>query len=200
MQKSCTSEDILINGPTEKAHLVWFELINEELIRTAAIKTKVDSGPFSMDADGWWRILASNSFSAANSDLWKAFANAVEWLCTDLIETQTIKTFLSCRLIPLDKNLGFSSIGVGKVLRRIAGKVIVSVLKSEVIDYSSSLQVCAGQEAGIEAAVHSLNSMCNDENNDAMLLVDASDAFNSLNHNLFLHNISYICAVISVFV
>ena len=126
--------------------------------------------------------------------------HAVERLCTDLIKTQTIKTFLSCKLIALVINSGHSPIGVGKVLRKVAGKVIVSVLKNEVIDYIVSFQVYAGQELGIEAALHSLNSMCNNENNDAVLLVDASDAFNSLNRNLFLHNISYICAAISVFV
>ena len=46
-------------------------------------------------------------------------------LSTDLIETQTIEAFLSCRLIPLDKNSGLRPIGVGEFLRRIAGKVIV---------------------------------------------------------------------------
>ena len=52
-QKSCASEDILINGPIEKVHRVRFESINEELIRRAAIKTKGSSGPSGMDADGW---------------------------------------------------------------------------------------------------------------------------------------------------
>ena len=176
-QKSC-AEDILINGTIEKVHPVRFESINEELIRRAAIKLKGDSGPSGMDADGWQRILASNSFGTANSDLQKAFANVVKKLCTDLIETQTIEAFLFCSLIPLEKSPGLRPIGVGEVLRRIAGKVIVSVLKNDVINCTGSLQVCAGHEAGIEAAVHVLNSFYNDENNDAVLLVDAGNAFN----------------------
>ena len=49
----------------------------------------------------------------------------VKKLSTDLIETQTIEAFLSCGLIPLDKNSGLRPIGVGELLRRIAGKVIV---------------------------------------------------------------------------
>ena len=89
---------------------------------------------------------------------------------------------------------------MGEVLRRIAGKVIVSVLKNDVIDCTGSLQVCAGQEAEIEAAVHAPNSMYNDENNDTVLLVDASNAFNPLNREVFFHNISYIGPAISVFV
>ena len=153
-----------------------------------------------MDADGWRSLLASNNFGTANSDLRKAFANVVKKLCTDLIKTQTIEALLSCRLTPLDKNPGLRLIRVGEVLRRIAGKVIVSVLKNDVIDCTGSLQVCAGQEAGIEAPVHSLNSMYNDENNVAVLLVDASNAFTSLNREVFLHNISYICPTISAFI
>ena len=51
------------------------------------------------------------------------------------MKTQTIETFLSCRLIPLDKNPGLRPIGVGEVLRRIAGKVIVSVLKNALVPY-----------------------------------------------------------------
>ena len=199
-QKSCASKDILINGPIKEVHPVPFESINEELIRRAAIKTKGGSGPSGMDADEWQRILVSNSFGMANSDLRKAFANVAKKLSTDLIETQTIETFLFCRLIPLDKNPGFRPTGVREVLRRIAGKVIVSVLKNDIIDCTGSLQVCASQEAGIEAAVHALNSTYNDENNDAVLLVDASNAFNSLNRDVFLHNISYICPAISVFI
>ena len=50
-QKSCASDDILINVPLEKVHSVQFESINEELIKRAAIKTTGGSGPSDMDAD-----------------------------------------------------------------------------------------------------------------------------------------------------
>ena len=52
----------------------------------------------------------------------------------------------------------------------------------------------------MRAAVHSVNLMYNDKNNDEVLLVDASNAFNSLNCEVFIHNMSYICTTISVFV
>lgn len=52
---------------------------------------------------------------------------------------------------------------MGKVLRKIAGKVIVLVLKTDGINCTGSLQVCAGQETGIEAAAHSLNSLYNNK-------------------------------------
>ena len=42
--------------------------------------------------------------------------------------------------------------------------------------------------------------MYNNENNDALLLIVASNAFNSLNREVFLHDISYMCPAISAFV
>ena len=57
----------------------------------------------------------------------------------------------SCESIdPLDKNSGLRPIGVGEVLQRIAGKVIASHLKEDVIQSVGPLQVCAGQDAGCE--------------------------------------------------
>ena len=57
----------------------------------------------------------------------------------------------------------------------------------------SSLQLCAGQQAGCEAAVHAMNEIFHEEATDAIILVDASNAFNSLNRNAFLHNIKILC-------
>ena len=159
------SQNILLNGPLQNIHPVKFQSVDEEMIRKAMIRTKWDSGPSGIDADGWRRILASNKFGSSSSDLRKAFSNIVRKLCTDLVETHTIEAFLSCGLIPLDKNPGIPPIGVGEVLDRIAAKVIVSVLKEVVIKCTGTLQVYAGQEADIEAAIHSMNMMYEDENN-----------------------------------
>ena len=48
--------------------------------------------------------------------------------------------------MPLDKYSGLRPIRVNEVLRRIAGKVIVSVLKEDLIKCTSTLQVCAEQK------------------------------------------------------
>ena len=93
--------------------------------------------------------------------------------------------------MPLDKYPGLRPIRVNEVLRRIAGKVIVSVLKEDLIKCTSTLQVCAEQKAGIEAAIYSMKMMNKDENSDAILSVDASNASNSLNRQSFLYNMSY---------
>ena len=94
-------------------------------------------------------------------------------MCTVLVETHTIEAFLSCCLILLDKNSGPRPIGVCQVSRKVAGKAIVLVLKEDIIKYTGRLQVCAKQEVGIEAAIHSMNMIYEDENTHAILLADA---------------------------
>ena len=43
---------------------------------------------------------------------------------------------------------------------------------------AGSLQVCAGQEAGTEAAIRAMYDIYNDEHSEAVLLVDAENTFN----------------------
>ena len=100
------SQDIFLNAPLQNIHPIKFQSIEEEMIRKVAIRTKGVSGPSGMDADGWHRIVASNDFGTSRSYPRKAFANVVQKLCTDFVETHTIEAFLSCHLIPLDKNSG----------------------------------------------------------------------------------------------
>ena len=97
------------------------------MIKKAALRTKGGSGPSGMDADGWRRILASNSFGTASSDLRKTFTEFIKVICTKKNFARrkyfiTRCAFLACRLIPLNKNQGLRPIGVGEILRRIAGK------------------------------------------------------------------------------
>ena len=63
-----------------------------------------------------------------------------------------------------------------------------------------SLQVCAGHENGCEALIHAVNNIFQDEQTEAVLLVDAANAFNSVNRKVFLHNINIICPSIATFV
>ena len=123
-----TSADVLLTDIPEKIHPIKFEDINADTIRRAAINTKGGSGPSGMDADGWRTLFVSNSFGDSSSDLCKAFACAVRKLCTVDHLQDSLEAFLACRLIPLDKNPGLRPIGVGEILRRIAGKALLPVL------------------------------------------------------------------------
>ena len=84
-------------------------------------------------------------------------------------------------------------IGVGEVCRRIVGKAILEVVKADVRRARGTTQLCAGQEGGCEAAVHAARLMFSDENCEGVLLSDATNAFNSLNRRVALHNIAILC-------
>jgi len=56
-----------------------------------------------------------------------------------------------------------------------------------------SLQVCAGCEGGCEAAIHAVRHLFQDPGSHAAFLVEASNAFNSVNRQAALHNILCLC-------
>ena len=84
----------------------------------------------------------------------------------------TIEPLVANRLIPLDKGEGaVRPIGVGDVLRRICGKCVMSVAKKEDVEASGSLQLCAGQTSGGEAAIHATHTIFESDDTDAVLLI-----------------------------
>ena len=194
------NNSILLTGVPQDVHPIMFAGLDEEMIRKAAIKTNGGSGPSTMDTGGWRRILCSNNFSDTNVDLRKAIANFIKKIYTEKVSAVSIKAFVACRLIPLDKNPGLRPMEVGEILHRITRKVIVSVLKKKVASSAGPLQVCAGQEAGSEAAIHAMEKIFKEESTEAVLLVDEENAFNSINRKVFLQNISILCPALSLFV
>lgn len=199
---------VLINGPTPFVDPVMFQNITESTILNAALKTKGSSGPSGLDADGWRRILVSKNFATTGKNLRCALAAFAQKVSTIEIETTTedgksysnLEAYLACRLIPLDKNPGVRPIGVGEVLRRIVGKAILSVIKPDIISSAGNLQLCAGQASGCEAAVHAIRDVFDAQSTDAVLLVDADNAFNSLNRAVLLHNIRYLCPPMATYI
>ena len=112
----------------------------------------------------------------------------------------SVEAFLACRLIPLDKNPGLRPVGVGEVLRRIAGKVVIKVVKEDFRKAAGGLQLCSGHEAGGKAAPHAMQNVFQFNSSEALLMVDAENAFNSINRKALSHNIRYICPEISTFI
>ena len=105
-----------------------------------------------------------------------------------------IIVIVQCRLIALSKCPGVCLIGVGEVVRRIIGKAVLTTLKMEILEAAGPLQLCAGQDAGCEAAVHAMSHVFSEDNTEAVLSVDASNAFISLNRQVALHNLQYLCS------
>ena len=69
--------------------------------------------------------------------------------------------------------------------------------KQDIIEASGSLQVCTGSKSGSEAAIHAMHNIFETDNTDAVLLIDASNAFNSLNRATALHNVRVLCPTIA---
>ena len=65
---------------------------------------------------------------------------------------------------------------------------------------AGSLQVCAGQDVSAEAAIHAMYNLFQQEETEAILLVDLENVFNSINRKAMLHNISITCPILSSFV
>ena len=72
-------------------------------------------------------------------------------------------------------------IGIGECVRRIICKAIASILSLDILDTIGSQQLCASHTSGCEAAVHAARSIFSDPAIEALLTVDATNAFNSLN-------------------
>ena len=79
------------------------------------------------------------------------------------------------------------------MVRRIVAKAALYIIRDDIQASAGPHQLCAGQIAGTEAAVHAVRSVFSHDDNDAILLVDASNAFYSLNCSVALHNIQQLC-------
>ena len=149
-------------------------------------------------------MLTSKVFGSCTCDLRKAIADFIKYICINEIEFQNNATslgiFLASGLVLFDKNPGLRPIGVGEVVCKIAGKVVMSIVKDDVTKAVRNLQLCGGQDAGCEPNEHSMHDIFGTNKAETVLLADAENAFNSINRQVFLHNIRHICPPVATFV
>lgn len=118
------------------------------MVRQAALRTKGSGGPCGVYANGFRRILASQSYKQSATKLCDAIATMTKSLCTKYVDPELIEPLVASRLIPLDKGEGaVRPIGVGEVMRRIIGKCVMNVAKGDMVEASGSLKLCAGQKS-----------------------------------------------------
>ena len=114
-------------------------------------------------------------------------------ISTSYVDPRSLSAYTASRLIPLDKCPGVRPIGVGEVCRRIVGKVIMRYARPEIRRAVGPIQLCGGFESGCEAAFRATYDIFKDDNTEAMLFVDASNAFNQLNRKVTLFNSRTVC-------
>ena len=123
--------------------------MDSDLIRRTAVHIEGSDGPSGVDALGW-RCLCT-SFQTASSDHCRSLTSVARRISTLFTKPDALHPRLNCRLIALDKNPGVRPIGIGETSRRIFTKVVLHVVKQDVMDAASCLQLCVGQHAGCEA-------------------------------------------------
>jgi len=174
--------------------------IDEQCVMRAALVSSGSAGPSGIDAEMLRSLLCSNRHSAESKEIREQIALLTKNLLLQTYHPDLIEPLVACRLIPLVKKpSGVRPIGVGESLRRLMGKTISWVLKDEIKSVAGPLQTCANHGAGAEAAIHSMRQIFEKESTDAVLLIDASNAFNCLNRSAALHNIQVLCPALATY-
>ena len=184
----------MLYGPIYQVDSVIFESISSDVVTATAKHVHGSAGPSGADADDWRRFLCSKSFKNVSGELAENIAVMARKLATQSIDPVIIEPYVASRLIPLAKGESdVRPIGVGETLRRITAKCILNVIKPEILSATAPLQTCAGLPGGAEASIHAMRELFNRDDTHGILLVDAENAFNSLNRKLALHNVRVIC-------
>ena len=103
---------------------------------------------------GWWRLCTS--FCAASNELCGAIALFARQLCTTFLSPDILSPFLACWLTALDKSPRIWPIGVCEVVQRIVANAALYFIRDDIQAAAGPHQLCAGQIAGTEAAVHAV--------------------------------------------
>ena len=96
---------------------------------------------------------------------------------------------MACRLVALDKCPEVRPIGVGETLR-ITGKTVCMLTRCDLEDICGISQLCSGVRSGIEGAIHTVRDLFDEHQEEGwgVLLIDASNTFNSINGQAVLWN------------
>ena len=138
--------------PIKQHHPVIFEDLNGSFIRSTALRTSGAAALSGMDSSVW--IGMCSSFHDASSELCTVMSLVGKGIWTLYVDPMGLRAFVASGLITWDKCLGVRPIGIGEVVRRIVGKGILATIADEVQEAACLQQVCVGQQAGCEAAVH----------------------------------------------
>ena len=126
---------------------------------------------------------------SASRDLCTSLASVAIRISTSYVYPSSIAPLLACRLIALNKHPGVCPIGTGDKACIIITKAVLSITKPDIQDASGCQQMCDGQISGIEGVVHRAHQAFDSAECEATVLIDATNAFNSLSCQVALHNI-----------
>ena len=82
----------------------------------------------------------------------------VKRLCTELVDPASIVSLMTSRRFALHKNPGVHPIRIGDTAGPIIVKATLNSTRQGVQEVAGSVQLCAGQISGTEAAVHAIRN------------------------------------------
>ena len=169
-----------------------FDALDTSVVCGAALHTVGAAGPSGIDARGWRRLCTSFVLLQMNF--------VVQLLC--LPDSYVLHSFLQIFSLHFwdAGSLHWTSLQEFGLLEFVRWcdalwqrLPALYVIRDGIQAAAGSHQLCVGQIAGMEDAVHAVRSVFNHNDSDAILLVDATNAFNSLNRSVALHNIQQLC-------
>ncbi|KAF6202375.1 hypothetical protein GE061_004774 [Apolygus lucorum] len=170
------------SGFTEIPPLLQVQ-VTADIVEVVARKLHGGGGPSGSKADQWADFLLRHGRSSTH--LREAVAALANRLGNEDVPWDSIRALVASRLVALDKCPGVRPIGVGECLRRILAKCMAEVSGDEVTSACKGNQLAGGLSGGIEGAVHAMNKLYQEKalpnSNWGLLLVDAKNAFNSVN-------------------
>ena len=156
-------------------------IISSASIEKATRSLQGSSGASGTDSEHWQTFLLRHE--AHSSHLRDEVATLATKMCNQILPWSKVRALVSGRLIAFDKCPGVRPIGIGECLRRIICKSVAEFTKIDLEETCSTDHLSCGLKAGVEGAIHALSDVFDENKEDrcGMLLMDASNAFNSLN-------------------
>ena len=124
-------DEIILPQTADPTQPVIFEEIDADTVQKTARYLKGSGGPSLIDSEIWKDFLCSKAFGNTSLQLCQSIADVAKILCTENVNPDCLSEYIGCRLIPLDKGEtkdgkpGVRPIGVGEILRRLIGKLLI---------------------------------------------------------------------------
>ena len=174
----------------------FLDVIDGDLVLKVAAHLRGAPGPSGLSCDFLKTLCRSKSSQAHN--LCSEIAGLAQRLMGSAVAPGTIECFRASRLVPLDKGEGrVRPVGVGEALRRLVGRLALSVTRPALQEACGALQVAGGLPGACEAAAAALQEVWERADTDCVVLADASNAFNCMNRARGLRTATERCPQLS---